>query len=143
MRKQLVGLVGAAVLALSVAHSEEPAQSPVTPEEIKREVATFSSPLEYAKSLKAEAEKGDGRTKYKFAMVLLVFSPDPFKADNNAEKEQWRDVGLQHHMSRWINAAAEAGYRPAMEDLCRIGQDKLAPADMQEKGQEWCAKLGQ
>jgi hypothetical protein len=108
---------------------------------LKREVATLSSPLEYAKSLKTEAEQGDGRAKYKFAMALLVFSPDPFK-DDRAAQDRWRDVGLQHHMSRWINAAAEAGYRPAMEDLCSIGQDKLAPADMREKGLEWCKKLG-
>lgn len=142
MRQELVGFVVAAVMALTAAQAAEPAQAPVTPEELKSEVATFSSPLEYAKSVKAEAEKGDGRAMYKFAMVLLVFSPDPFKGDQAAQ-ERWREVGMQHHMSRWINAAAKAGYRPAMEDRCRIGQDTQAPQWMQDEGKEWCKKLGQ
>ncbi len=140
MRKQIAGLVWVAVWALSAVQAAEPSQARLTPEEIKSEAAKFATPMEYARSLKAEAEQGDGRTKYKFAMVLLMYSPDPFKGDQ-AEREKWRDIGSAITVSRWVDASAQAGYRPAMEHLCRIGQDRLAPADLQAKGMEWCEKL--
>ena len=96
--------------------------------------------LEKARAIRKRVDAGDAAAMYEFGVLLARFGPGSYSPDFEHAKE-WVALADGKRPSDWINAAADAGDQTAIEVVCRIGADPLAPARLREKGSARCEEL--
>ncbi|HEV7606494.1 MAG TPA: hypothetical protein VGO61_04120 [Steroidobacteraceae bacterium] len=100
-----------------------------------------SASIAAAKLMKARADQGDAEAMYVLGFLAAQFGPRPF-AKESADAPAWKALlGAQTTGADWLNKSAEAGYSPAIDAVCRIGQDRLAPAALREERAAKCTEL--
>jgi TPR repeat protein len=115
--------------AANAAATSNPAESP-----------DAAAALEKARELRKRADGGDAAAMYDLAMLLAQFGPTSNAPDREHAKE-WTELANGQYAFAWVNKAADGGHQPAIDAVCRIGADPLAPARMREKGSARCAEL--
>ena len=117
-----------------------PAATPVaTTAPVDPETADAATALARARELRKLADN-DGDAAFEFARLLAYFGSFGPRADLEHAQE-WRELRGPNSVSDWIDRAAELGNQQAIEGLCRMGNDPLAPARMRDKGKARCDEL--
>jgi TPR repeat protein len=99
-----------------------------------------SASIAAAKLMKSRADQGDAEAMYVLGLLATHFAPRPF-AKENADAPAWKALLENQTGQTWLNKSAEAGYVPAIEAVCRMGQDRLAPAALREERAAKCSEL--
>src|SRR5262249_5309549 len=116
-----------------------PAAASVTAE-VDPETADAATALASARELRKLADAGNGDAAFEFARLQAYFGSFGPPADREHAKE-WSELRGPYPASYWLNRAAELGSQQAIEGVCRMGNDPLAPADLREKGKARCDEL--
>jgi hypothetical protein len=96
--------------------------------------------LNMGRELRKRADQGDADATYQFALLLMMhgrFGP----AANEKTVAEWVKLGERRPISDWVFQAAEGGSQDAIDHVCGMGEDRLAPADLRDEGQAKCAEL--
>jgi hypothetical protein len=96
--------------------------------------------LEKARELRKRADGGDAAATYEFALLLAEFGPSSNSADLEHAKE-WKELADGKYAFEWVTRAADGGHQPAIDAVCRIGADPVAPARLRERSSARCAEL--
>ena len=96
--------------------------------------------LAKGRALRQRVDKGDAQAAYDFAVMLTQYGRFGPAADASTVVE-WSKLANGRSALDWIMLAAEAGNQDAIGAVCRMAQDFLAPAHLQEKGKARCAEL--
>ena len=104
------------------------------------EPAKDSASIAAAKLMKTRADQGDAEAMFVLGFLASQFGPRPFVAEN-ADAAAWKALLGNTNGGDWLEKSADAGYRPAIEAICRIGQDKLAPAALRDAKAARCSEL--
>ena len=62
-------------------------------------------------------------------------------AANEKTIAEWDKIGERRPVSEWLFQAAEGGSQDAIEHVCAMGEDALAPAALRDKSKARCAEL--
>ena len=136
------GLIAAAICSSAFA-ADPPTNSAAlaaTSAPLDPETVDAATALARARELRKRADGGDGDAAFEFARLLAYFGAFGPREDREHAKE-WRELQGRNPASYWLNRAAELGSQQAIDGVCRMGGDPLAPADLREKGQARCAEL--
>jgi hypothetical protein len=140
-------LLAASLLAAEPASGPEP-KPESRPENKVDEALAFHRQLSPEEALARGRElrqlvaRGNAQAAFDFAVMLAQcgrFGP----AADAATVEEWDKLANGRSARDWIELAAEAGNQAAIETVCRMAQDVLAPGHVQEKGKARCAELRQ
>lgn len=112
----------------------------VPPELDVNQIADAAMTLEKARELRKLADQGDPAATYQFATLLAYYLGGPGTLDDRRSKEL-RTLAGGTPASGWMMKAAEAGSQPAIEVVCKTGQDPLAAADLRNQGRARCEQL--
>ena len=97
--------------------------------------------LEKARELRKLSDQGDAGATYQLALLVAHLMSGKGPALNEKEAAEFRELSERKYGSLWMMKAAEMGSQPAIEVVCRIGQDPLAPARLREQGKARCDEL--
>ena len=129
-----IGLLLAFGTAAAIA-DEPPAAATIDPQTVDAGVA-----LEKARELRKRADAGDADAAWEFGRLLAYFNSFGPRADAEHAVD-WRELQGSHPVSYWMQHAAELGSQPAIAAVCRMGEDRLAPASLRENSSARCAEL--
>jgi hypothetical protein len=101
---------------------------------------TESAGLAAARLMKARADTGDAEAMYILGFLAVSFGPRPL-AKEHAEAAAWKALLGDTSGPGWMEKSAVAGYPRAIDGICRIGEDNLAPAALREAKAAQCAEL--
>jgi len=101
---------------------------------------TESAGLAAARLMKTRADAGDAEAMYILGYLAISFGPQPFEK-KNAEAPAWKALLGDTAGMGWMEKSAQAGYPRAIDGICRMGQDNLAPAALREAKAAQCAEL--
>ena len=96
--------------------------------------------LNMGRDLRKRADQGDADATYQFALMLMMhgrFGP----AASEKTIAEWVKLGELRPVSDWVFQAADGGSQEAIDHVCGMGEDRLAPADLRDKGQARCTEL--
>jgi hypothetical protein len=131
---QLIGsFVVATILAMAA-----PAAEPVTDPTKIKDAAML---MEGARGLRKLVDQGDADGTYRFALLVAYVMSGQAPALDESQSAELRQLSERKYGSQWMLKAAELGSQPAIEAICRIGQDPLAPARLRDQGKARCEEL--
>ena len=121
----------AALLPLLCAAAEPTAVAPAAgnPLEAAVEAAsklTADEALVKARELRAKVESGDAQAAFEFTVLLSRFGRFGPQA-NPAHGKDWNELAGDKVAIQWMGRAAELGHPQAVELVCRLAEDRLAP----------------
>ena len=96
--------------------------------------------LAKGRELRQRVGQGDAQAAFEFAVMLTKYGRFGPEADASTVGE-WSKLANDRSAFDWIMLAAEAGNQDAIGAVCRMAQDFLAPAHVQEKGKARCEQL--
>ena len=115
--------------------ADPPATAAIEPETMAPAAA-----LEQARELRKRTDAGDADAAWNFFRLLVHFGPLGPRSDREHSAE-WRELQDQRPVSYWLQRAAELGSQTAIYAVCRMGEDRLAPADLRESSAVRCKEL--
>jgi hypothetical protein len=143
------GLISIALAAPVYAADPPPAPVPAPKPEAKVDPAIDiprqlgpAEALARGRELRQRVNTGDAQAAFDFAVMLSQcgrFGP----AADPSTVEEWMKLANGRSAFDWIMLAAEAGNQPAIGAVCRMAQDYLAPAHVQEQAKARCEVLRQ
>jgi hypothetical protein len=77
---------------------------------------------------------------YVLGFLAIQFGPRPLEAQG-ADAPAWKKLLGDSTALEWLEKSAQAGYPRAIESVCRMGEDRLAPAAMRDAKAAQCAEL--
>jgi TPR repeat protein len=96
--------------------------------------------LAKGRELRQRVAQGDAQAAFDFAVMLTKYGRFGPEADASTVGE-WTKLANDRSALDWVMLAAEAGNQDAIAAVCRMAQDFLAPAHLQEKGKARCEQL--
>jgi len=137
IRSRAVAIALTLIISLASRAEEKPAASlkPIDPQTVAPTAA-----LERARELRKRSDAGDADSTFEFGRLLVYFNVFGPRADPEHASE-WRELQGKNPVSYWLQLAAEQGSQKAIDGVCRLGNDRLAPAVLREQGQERCETL--
>jgi hypothetical protein len=133
-------MLGSALANMPVARADDPPSASIKP--IDPETIDPGAALEKARELRKLSDAGNADATYEFGRLLAFFGAFGPRADREHASE-WRELQGPHRINYWLELAAEQGNPRAIDAVCRMGNDPLAPADLREQGNVRCKELRQ
>jgi hypothetical protein len=96
--------------------------------------------LEQGRALRKRADEGDAEAMYEFGRLLAGVRSGTIKTDPEHFAEL-RKLGGYGTVSSWLFKAAEGGHQPAIDAVCRVAEDRLAPQSLRDEGAARCTDL--
>jgi hypothetical protein len=127
-------------LALAIAVCAQPVFSEELVEPFDHSTVEPAVALKWAQELRKRADEGDADSAYELAQLLMLFGRFGPREDGERGAE-WRDVQGTRSAREWVYRAGELGSRPAIDGICRLGSDFLAPADLRDDAKARCDSL--
>ena len=131
----------AAILLAASAIGAEP-ENKVDPAVAIPQRLTPEEALAKGRALRQLVDKGDAQAAFDFAVMLSKCGPFGPQSDASTVAE-WSRLANGRSAFDWVMLAAEAGNPEAIEAVCKMADDPLAPAHRREKGKERCTVLQQ
>jgi hypothetical protein len=131
--------VALATLGTLASAADPPPGSVEEAVEIARKIGSRRG-AQHGRELRKRADQGDADATYQFALLLMMhgrFGP----AANEKTVAEWDKLGDRRPASDWLFRPRKVAVRDAIDHVCGMAEDRLAPADLRDKGQAKCAEL--
>jgi len=96
--------------------------------------------LKIGKELRKRSDAGDGAATFDFWSLVVAIRTGQVALEPADAKEFGKLVGYST-LSSWLVKSAEQGHPPAIDAVCKMGEDRLAQQYMRDEGAAKCATL--
>jgi len=137
---RLFTLAIAALFCAPVFAADPPTAEAASASTAERPPLDSAAALELGRELRKRSDAGDAAATYNFWSLLVAAQTGEINLEPQhfAELRKLSGYGT---LSSWLFKAAEGGHPPAIDAICRLAEDKLAPAYLRDEGVAKCAAL--
>ena len=130
----------AALLCAPVLAADPPAAETAPAAATRESPIDSATALKIGKELRKRSDDGDGAATFGLWSLIVAIRTGQVSLEPDDAKEFGKLVGYST-LSSWLVKSAEQGHPPAIDAVCKMGEDPLAPQYMRDEGAAKCAVL--